>query len=281
MSFHRTKAGLIAKYKFYSKPLVWVEGKEDINFFLPLTNHLNYNFALESASGKPQCLKLIKGLQEGDHPYVVIIDGDYDVLEGEKNHHSRAIVLQRYSHENYLFEKNSINRLCKQLACTQDQILTAKKLEDIVSQLSKLKKLVKLDLANHLSDTESVWPDNTERLLQDRSPPTLDEESIKNTVDEYDGEISEETFKEANQLLETYLEGRRFVDILKGHFLFHIIYDLIIYLVRDQGENLTTVDKKTLRALLSEKTWNSVETEDHKILKEQLCKAVENCEKRL
>ncbi|MBC8233001.1 hypothetical protein H8E77_25945 [bacterium] len=76
ISFKRTTSGKIAKYLFYDKPLIWVEGDTDIPFYEQILR--NYSHRLEAADGKAECLKLAEALIEKDHPYVVILDGDYD-----------------------------------------------------------------------------------------------------------------------------------------------------------------------------------------------------------
>lgn len=56
MPFSRTDSGLIAKYKFYEEPLVWVEGVKDVAFYRCLLKGLK--FRIEVSGGVNENLKL-------------------------------------------------------------------------------------------------------------------------------------------------------------------------------------------------------------------------------
>jgi hypothetical protein len=114
MAFSRTLSGKQAKYLFYSEPLVWVEGVDDIPFYTELFGTLPVR--IEDAGGKPECLKLAQAIIEYDHPYVVVLDGDYGILDRQRSQHRRVVYLHRYSFENYLFEYRPIERVSKKLA---------------------------------------------------------------------------------------------------------------------------------------------------------------------
>ena len=99
MGFARTTLGKIAQYHFDKYLTVWVEGPTDIPFYEQALRKLDCR--VKDAGGKSECLKLAKALKEKDHPYVVVLDGDYDILERRRSWHRRVIVLNRHSVENY------------------------------------------------------------------------------------------------------------------------------------------------------------------------------------
>ena len=110
MRFDQTEQGKINRYLFCQDPLVWVEGVSDIPF---------YGHALAAGSctilaaeGKSECIKLADAIKKHDLPYVVIMDGDYGILERRKPDHRWVVHLDRNSIENYLFEKDLVQHVC-------------------------------------------------------------------------------------------------------------------------------------------------------------------------
>ena len=89
MVFSRTISGKKNKFYFVEKVIVWVEGPDDIVFFDRLLRDMGCK--LDPAGGKNECLKLAEGIVEEDLPYVVIIDGDYDVLKRQRSAHRSGL----------------------------------------------------------------------------------------------------------------------------------------------------------------------------------------------
>lgn len=79
MSFSRTLSGLAAEHLFYSEILVYVEGHTDIPFYNEVLE--NYNCRIIAKKGKLECEKFALLLEQDNHPYIVVIDGDYEILE--------------------------------------------------------------------------------------------------------------------------------------------------------------------------------------------------------
>lgn len=109
--FTRSGSGQVNRYLFLSEPLVWVEGDDDVIFFLQLLR--DHKCHIEAAGGREECIKLAEAIRQNDHPFVVIVDGDYYVLKRKRSIHRRVIHLDRYAIENYLFETSVVEQVAK------------------------------------------------------------------------------------------------------------------------------------------------------------------------
>lgn len=275
MTFTRTVSGLIAKYLFYREVIVWVEGFSDFTFYERILRKLPCR--LENAGGKDKCLKLAEALVENDYPYVVVIDGDYDILEKTRSVHRRIILLHRYSIENYFFEKEPIEQVCRNYSNVGgDENLVGDVFEAVLESLkTALFELVILDIANHKSGTGlQVLPDRAEPLLDDVTSLTFAHDQITRHCTQCRGNIDQSSIAKAQTLLEKFLERKRFVDILRGHFIFSILRNLIINLVRQKMGRNPNIDNQGLTILLSTEVWNLSQSHDHKSLKRRLYQAV-------
>ena len=105
MSLARTPSGLASEYLFYKETVVYVEGYTDIPFYDTVLQNY-YNYRIKAKHGKEKCKELATALVEDDLPYVVVLDGDYEILESTRSKHRRVILLHRHSLENYLLRKS-------------------------------------------------------------------------------------------------------------------------------------------------------------------------------
>ena len=109
MEFSRSESGIENRDLFYlPKILVYVEGQTDFPFYEEVLR--NYNYYLKAQGGKEEGKKLANALIRKDLPYVVVLDGDYGILDSTRSKHRRVVILHRYSFENYLFEKEPIEK---------------------------------------------------------------------------------------------------------------------------------------------------------------------------
>jgi hypothetical protein len=273
--FRRTDSGLVAKYLFHKEPIVWVEGHTDIPFYRWILR--NRPCRIEAAGGKQECLVLAKAIVENDYPYVVVIDGDYDILERKRSFHRRVILLHRYSMENYLFERNPIRQVCCNYACVDaKQILEDGTFEELLETLeTELKDLVVLDVAHNRADTGiQALPNNPESLIESRKHLLWSRDRIEQLYTQFLNDIDEKYIDEAAALVREFLENARFVDLLRGHFVFGILRDLIINTVRSQTGNKPNVDNEGLIVLLSAEVWSATPSSDHQSLKRRLYRAI-------
>ena len=119
VGFTRTPSGIVGKWHFYSMPTIWVEGPTDIYFYSPIVDDLQCR--IEAFHGHENATALIEGLRDHGLPYLVVLDGDYDILSAWRSPHKRVIRLRRYSFENYLWEREPLNRACHRSAQSGDR----------------------------------------------------------------------------------------------------------------------------------------------------------------
>jgi hypothetical protein len=281
MPFQRTDFGLINKYLFYKEPLVWVEGPTDIPFYERITR--SYSCQLEPAGGKEECKKLAKALLQKDHPYVVVLDGHYDILERKRSSHRRLVTLQRHSSENYLFEKETVEQVCRSCAkIGSGDELIGDTFEALISVIqSDLIDLVILDIAHCRASTgRDVLPPKIEPLLESQKVLAFSHKRIKRCCTECQDAIAQEQVDEARALVVKFLEQRRLVDLLPGHLVFGILRYLIINTVRHKTKRKPHIDDDGIRVLLSAEVWSLTKNHDHESLKRRLRQAIREAQKQ-
>lgn len=278
MIFQRTDSGLKAKYLFYREPLIWVEGREDITFFSQIIG----NHKIQAAGGKPNCLKLIDNLLKNNGAYVVVLDGDYDILEAIEEPHRCVIILERYSSDNYLFEKQPLEKVCRgYCSASSNGELIGDKFEKLVQHLNdELSELLALDVANHRCNTGlCVCPQRVESLLNQPTGITIAQNRVESICATSRARLDPEEVDRARALVEQYIYNRRIVDILRGHLTFSIIRQLFIYLVKKETGRKPNIDNDGLRFLISLHVWSGTLSSDHKKLKRKLFSAIKEAEK--
>ena len=208
MSFSRTDSGLAAEYLFYPEILVYVEGYTDIPFYDAVLQ--NYNCRLKAKNGKPECKKLATLLEQNGFPYVVVLDGDYEMLERTRSRHRRIVLLHRHSYENYLLEKEPIKQFCGDRVRSEDsleELLTSEEFAEFVADTEvKFKDMLVLDVAHQRSKTG--------HKTFFRAPDRFFDESFReDQIQERQvasQNIDSESVNEAKTLVEDFLKGHRF-----------------------------------------------------------------------
>ena len=272
MSFSRTPSGLSAEYLFYKEVLVYVEGHTDFPFYEEVLR--NYNCHLKAQGGKEEGKKLASALIGKDLPYVVVLDGDYKILESPRSKHRRIVLLHRYSFENYLFEQEPIEQFCRDYRSSENRL---KRLENNFSAFleeirQKLEELIIFDVAHQRSDTGfDVLPEKSDRFFKKQKSVDFLDSQIEQYTQQAKN-VNKQAIEDAKTLVNQYVKQRRFVDLLPGHFAVGIMRRLIVF----------TVDKKIsneeIIVYLSRTVWRLVKTSDHDSLKRRLRKAVRDAE---
>jgi len=281
MKFQRTDSGLIGKYLFYREPLVWVEGRADIPFYERIVRDFPCRF--EDAGGKPECQKLAAEVARNDYPYVVILDGDYDLLEKTCSNHRRVILLHRHSTENYLFEKRPLEQVCRNYAqAGTDEDLLGSAFEDLLECTKcELLDLIVLDVAHYRAATgHKVLTGQIRRMLESTKKITSSRDSIGKHCAECRIILGQQTLDEVKDLVSRYLERRRLVDLMPGHLAFSMLRNLITNAVKRKRKRKPHIDNDGLLILLSSEVWSSVETSDHRSLRRRLRQAVKEAQKK-
>jgi len=134
--------------------------------------------------------------------------------------------------------------------------------------------LVILGVAHHLAKTGcKVLPDKVESLLRSVKSLTFARGQIESLCTEYRNNIDQTSIDKATLLLKRFWERKRFVDILRGHFIFSILRNLIINTVRHEIGRIN-IDNKGLIIMLSAEVWSIIPSLEHESLRRRLCRAV-------
>lgn len=275
ISFSRTPSGLAAEYLFYSEILVYVEGYTDIPFYNEILQ--GYNCRIISKNGKSECEKFATLLEQGNYPYVVILDGDYEILESARSPHRRIVWLHRHSSENYLLEEEPVEKFRHYRAPLEDSLdrLPSSFGEIAADTEQTFKELLILDVAHQRAKTGcKVLPKAPDDFFS--TPRTVDfnNSEIKKLHNEATSGIDEQSIENARTLVQDFLKEHRFIDLLPGHFAFGIIRRWINYTVNVRQRIL----EPDIRVFLSTEVWRSVKTRDHESLKRRLRRAVREAE---
>ena len=273
--FTRTPTGIVGKWLFYSVPTIWVEGPTDIFFFVPVIEDLDCR--IEAFHGCENAKALIEGLINKNLPYLVVLDGDYEILSKRRAPHRRIIRLQRYSFENYLWESEPVNRVCHRCAQSGDRNdVVGPEFDRLNQHLSDtLREMVEVDVAARRSvPAPKVLPDRVERLLVDPRRPDICPKKVSGITKAALPAIEEQTLKAARSEVSAYLKKRRLADLLKGHILFGILRLLFTQAASGIKGSKVIVDDDALTQLLADATWKRSPSEDHKALRAKIRKNV-------
>ena len=271
MSFARTPSGLSAEHHFFQKILVYVEGYTDKAFYEEVLQ--NYNCQVTPRNGREQCEKLAEALVQDNLPYVVVLDGDYEILERAGSKHRRVILLQRHSFENYLFEEEPIAQFCRDHTGLHE--LTNYRFQETIENTERnFKELIVLDVAHQRSKSGyPVLPDKPERFYKTPQKADFRIDEIEKYCTSAESHIDKQRADETKTLVEDFVRKRRFIDLLPGHFAFGIIRRLIIATVN------RSISNEEIRLYLSRVVWRLVGTPDHNSLKTRLRRAVREAQK--
>ena len=276
ISFSRTPPGLAAEHLFYSEILVYVEGYTDIPFYNEVLQ--GYNCRIISKKGKPECKKFATLLEQGNYPYVIVLDGDYEILESTRSRHRRIVWLHRHSHENYLLEEDPIEKFRHYRAPLEDSLerLPSSFREIATDTEQKFKELLILDVAHQRAKTGcKVLPKAPDQFFSGPKTADFQDSRIQEQCNKATLYIDEQSVENARILVQKFLKRHRFIDLLPGHFALGIIRRWITHTI-DVANRISEVD---IRVFLSTEVWRSVNTRDHNSLKRRLRQAVREAEK--
>ena len=279
MGFARTILGKIAQHRFDRCLTVWVEGSTDIPFYEQALRKLDCR--VKDAGGKSECLKLAEALKEKDHPYVVVLDGDYDILERKRSWHRRVIMLNRHSVENYCFEKEPIERVCCSHARVSfEEKLIGKSFDSAVTAVeSDLLELMVLDIAHQRAQTGQKLLINIEELLVNRGEIVFDKRRIRKILRDKTEGIGKRVVAEVSNLVKDFRRRKRLVDLLQGKQVLKIIRHLVNKRAKKQRTSASNLSSDELFIRLSSEVWVGIVSDDHKSLKRRLYRAIKDIQK--
>ena len=268
--FSRTRAGLGAEHLFYpDQVVVYVEGHSDTAFYEEALR--NCNCRIIPKGGRPECEKLGAELIERDLPFVVVLDGDYGILERRRSRHRRIVLLHRYSFENYLLEREVIEQFCRDRFGLRGRTEIVRKRFCEVSGDTALcfRELTALDVAHRRRRTGcTVLPRNPGRFLKGKKRFGFVVDEVRRACGEARRGIDEQSLVTATGLVDRFLRERRLIDLLPGHFALGIIRMLVISCTK------RSVSEEEIRPYLARQVWGVADTRDHSSLRRRLRRAV-------
>ena len=281
MTFTRSDEGMRNSYLFYSKVLVWVEGDDDVVF---------YSFAvdqdkvlLKPAGGRPKCEMLADAIVERDLPYVVITDGDYELLRGKTRRSRRVIELRRYSIENYLAEPEVCEQVVRLLSAQMpDGSLSDGLIPELANEIdSSLRALICVDASLVMSGaTDSAMPNRIDELLCTNDRCKLDHALVDRLLQNKKPLVNDQHYKEVEDLVGDYIRDRPITHLLRGHLLFGALRFFISRSVKAIANYRPTNDE-ALKAIFASVVWKHAIHADHRAFTRKLKAAVRQCALRL
>ena len=230
---------------------------------------------MRHAGGVEECRKLARTMIDSDLPFVVVMDGDYGILDRGRSYHRRVIFLRRHSIENYCAEAALVASVCRGYSEGRvEEGIVGERFVELLEQVeTELTELVLLDIASR-GAAEKIGPKSVVVLLSRRAPPVFDRGKIEGIVREI-REKCEDRWNEAatREALGRFVANRRFVDVVKGHWVFELIRWFISGELKKVGMTMR-LDDKALRMLLASKMWRGTTWEDHVRLRRCLGRAV-------
>ena len=274
MEFIRSDSGVENRDLFYPEILVYVEGHTDFPFYEEVLQ--KYGYHLKAQGGREECKKLVVGLVQKDLPYVVILDGDYEILERTRSPHRRVVLLHRYSFENYLFEEEPIDQFCRDHGHSANRLKKlASNFETVLKETKqKFEELIALDITHQRAGTGyDVLPEKSDRFFKTKKKVDFLDSQIEQYIETAKC-INRQKVNDTIALVKQFLRDHRFIDLLPGHFAFGIIRRFIIHTVNAKRK----ISDDEIRVYLSREVWRLVKTRDHNSLKRRLRRAVREAE---
>jgi len=268
MSFTRTPGGLAEKWRFHQVPTIWVEGPTDIFFYEPITEKLPCR--MEAFHGCNNAESLVQALVDHDYPYLVILDGDYEVLRKSRSPHRCVLILARYSFENFLWEQDPVNRACLRHArCGENKDLAGAEMERVAKHLKKdLLHVVALDIAARRSPSPpAVLPDAMEQLAQNNLTPDLDPAKIAAVIASVEPQLDAAQVRAAKAEVRAFLANRCITHLLKGHLILGILRRLFLRSAENESGIKSSLTPDAFTQILAEMVWRRNQSDDHKRLK--------------
>ena len=268
-AFSRTPNGLAEKWRFHQIPTVWIEGPSDLYFYKPISDGISCRF--EPFKGVKNATSLIAALRNHDYPYLVILDGDYRILNRLRAPHRSVIILKRYSFENFLWESFAVNLVCcLQALCGEEKDLVSADME-IAKQMIKKELLTAIILdvaARESSSSPKLLPKHIDPLLKKGGGIKIDPLKVDKLISKAKNKIDQQAFEKAKVAVDKFLMTRCITHLLKGHLLFGLLRRIITNAaIREKTKKVNIPNDDTLKQLLSAEVWKWCRADDHKRLK--------------
>ncbi len=132
-----------------------------------------------------------------------------------------------------------------------------------------------LDVVHQRAKTGyQVFPKGPDQFFAGPRTTDFQDSRIQEQCNKAALDIDEQSIENVRTLVQDFLKGHRFIDLLPGHFAFGIIRRWINHTVNVRQRIL----EEDIRVFLSTEVWRLVNTRDHNSLKRRLRRAVREAE---
>ena len=280
--FTRTSSGLVEKWRFYGLPTVWVEGPTDIIFFTAISRKLPCRF--EAYGGRENAVALIAGLRTHDYPYVVVRDGDYEILNRTRAPHGRVLLLPRYSMENLLWEPPAVDEACRRYSrCGEDRDLVSVGMQDAEMMIARdLLAAVILDVAaRRVPSGPKVLPARIDAVLRGKRGTQVDAVGVERIVGSVEKRIDRGAVRGARKDVERFVEQRPLVHLLKGHLVLGLLRRVFLDAARKEGRKGRGIEDDVIVQVVSDAVWAHCRGGDHLRIRRNFRRKVRVAGKRM
>ena len=186
---------------------------------------------------------------------------------------NNVIVLGKYSFENYLWEKEPVNRACLRHAqCGEKKDAVGPEFERLNQHLEeRLLQLVVLDIAaRKVNPAPKVLPDRVETILEKKESIEIDASKVTIIVENAKKVLDEKALRETEDQLAEFLVRARFMDILKGHFVFSVLRKTVTDVAASIRGKKVVLNDEVLAEIMADMVWSKSPSTAHKKLKRKI-----------
>jgi len=242
--FLRTSQGILNYPLIYGKPVVCVEGPDDVVFWDQiLSRKLNFDAKIKPFGGKKELNKIAdiiistNATKNADKTKIIVIfDMDYSKLLGTQKEHPQIIYLNRYSIENYFICEKNLLRVAKKIARTSENkkiLPVVKKWRKYISEAFNI--FIIHDFASQLHHKgDSIYPDRCNRFLQPECPWKFKKREIIKYVKTH-STCSKKELERAKSILDPI--GNVFFRYIRGKFIMGSVSNMIKHINKIYGHS--------------------------------------------
>lgn len=270
--FSRTAEGLKATFLFHRDPIVWVEGSSDVLFYERCLE--GCDVVVLSAGGKTNCAVLEEEIVAREQPYVVVLDGDYEILTRKRSLHRRAIRLQKHSMENYLCEPGSVINVTTMLAGERRRSSSVgEHFDAALSEFqSRIDGLIVADVASQAAASgEKVMPKSVEEICR-KGSCEINSSSVAKILRRIRKRVGTEGVEHASRLVSSFGRARRPRDLIPGRILFGFCFRFAQKEVK--GRRRRNIQKEDFRLHLLADVFHGKRPRDVELLRRRLRRAI-------
>lgn len=223
-SIKHTSRGLKNLSLFYKKPIVYVEGKDDILFWQKLFFYIASKEVHCLTANKHSLVDIAKELsKEAIHDLYIAMDSDYSYFCGEKIKHKQVLYTYGYSIENTMYCNESIATAIQKTGRLEERpLIGVKEWKEHFTE--SIYDLLIADTANECNKLGlNILGKNCARFLQ-KDSPNLSKTKIKHKLGEIKAKIPPNNIAEIEKIIKK--NKKKLFRFIRGHFITNAIIKL-------------------------------------------------------